>query len=132
MSSTSTQILQQFQKTVVNFFDELIGQCPNEPQFIIFRILVKDQLPAVELMNYFISKIYPEKTQIKSRDEKFILEKGCLFSSLDGGSVNYLRKIWRSPQFDDNDRETVWRWLESFIFLIEKYQKTLAREAEEK
>jgi len=127
-TSSTIQILQEFKRSVVTFFDELIEQCPEEPQFVIFRILIKDQLPTTEVMNYFIREIYPQRGMIKKQDEKFILETNCLFSSLDKSNVNYLRKLWRSPTFDAENRTTMWRWLSSFIYFIEKYQKAVEAE----
>jgi hypothetical protein len=38
------QILEKFHKCLVLFFDELIEMFPDEKEFIILRILEKDQI----------------------------------------------------------------------------------------
>lgn len=115
----------EFKKNLVQFFDELIEQFPEEGDFILFRIFIKDQLPIQEVMNYFITSIIPHKSEVKARDEKVINELS--FGMEDKNKSGSLKRIWRSPKLDAEDREVIWRWLDSFVFLVEKYQKSLLK-----
>lgn len=119
------QILNEFKKNLVNFFDELIDQFPEEGDFVLIRILVKDQLPITEVMNYFISEILPHKTMIKSRDERIFTEMNVLYFGLEKNQSNGIRKIWKSSALDKEDREIIWKWFDTFVFLVEKYQRSL-------
>lgn len=118
-------ILNEFKKALITFFDELIEQFPEEGELVFIRILLKDRAPVVEIMNYFIKKILPEKTTIKSRDQKFFTDSDALFGMLGDERAVNLRKIWKSPKLDKDDREVIWKWMDSFIFFIEKYQKAM-------
>ena len=119
------QILNEFKKNLVNFFDELIDQFPEEGDFVLIRILIKDQLPITEVMNYFISEILPHKAMIKSRDERIFTEMNVLYFGLEKNQSNGIRKVWKSSSLDKEDREIIWKWFDTFFFLVEKYQRSL-------
>jgi hypothetical protein len=119
---STIQILTEFKKNLVQFFDELIEQFPEEGDFVIFRIFIKDQLPIQEVMTYFITDILPRKAEIKARDDAIMNE---LSFGMDKNKAGSLRRIWRSPKLDAEDRNVIWRWFDTFIFLVEKYQKSL-------
>ena len=120
------EILKQFKNALISFLDELIVQFPAEGDLVIFRIFIKDRVPIVNILNYFVLKILPFKTMVKDRDEDFFLNKCELFESIqevgDKDKVNRFKKLWRSPLLDTDDKRVVWEWFDSFIFLSEKYQ----------
>jgi hypothetical protein len=126
------QIMSQFKNALISFLDELIGQFQSEGDLVIFRIFLKDRVPIVDVLNYFVLKILPLKNMVKDRDEDFFLNKCELFESLGGGDdsvdnkgkVNRFKMLWRSPSLDDDDKRVVWEWFDTFIFLSEKYQKS--------
>lgn len=121
------EIITQFKNSLISFLDELIDQFPNEGDLIIFRIFLKDRIPIVDVINYFVRCILPLKTSIKERDEDFFLNKCTLFESLQShdnkSKVNKFKTLWRSPSLDDEDKKIVWEWFDSFLYLSEKYQK---------
>jgi hypothetical protein len=125
---SSLQILTEFKKNLVQFLDELIDQFPEEGDFVIFRVFVNDQLPTQEIMNHFITSILPHKAIIKARDDKVFTEMNILYFGMDKSKAGVMRKIWRSPRLDVQDREVIWRWFDSFIYLVEKYQKVMENE----
>lgn len=125
---SSLQILTEFKKNLVQFLDELIDQFPEEGDFVIFRVFVNDQLPTQEIMNHFITSILPHKAIIKARDDKVFTEMNILYFGMDKSKAGVMRKIWRSPRVDAQDREVIWKWFDSFIFLVEKYQKVMENE----
>lgn len=114
-------ILNQFKNMIITFIDELINQFPEEPDLVIFRIFIKDQIPTVDLMNTFIHKVLPYKQMIVEKNEDFFLNHYNFFNNKE--KINYIKKIWMSDLLDKEDKKTMFKWFESFIFLAEKYQK---------
>jgi hypothetical protein len=124
-------ILTQFKNTLISFLDELIVQFPSEGDLVIFRIFLKDKAIIKDLMNYFVHKILPFKDMVKSRDEDFFLNKCTLFESIEKedskNKINRFKTLWRSKSLDKDDKRVVWEWFDSFIFLAEKYQKSVLK-----
>lgn len=123
MASNEFKILTEFKNSLITFIDELITQFPEEGDFVIIRIFLKDQVPIVDVINHVIRDILPIKMLVTAKDENFFLENNVLFGSLNKNKVNHFKKLWRSGRLDTDDKNVVWKWMESFIFLAEKYQK---------
>jgi hypothetical protein len=126
---TEQQILQAFKVNIIAFLDELIDQFPHETNIILARVFLKDQIPIQTTMQQFILKLESRdgllRDMAKERNDKFFLENN-IFSMSHDSSVNHFRKIWVSD-LDNEDRETIWRWIDSFIQLAEKYQTVKRR-----
>lgn len=118
-----TDILIEFKKQLVLFFDELIEQFPSESDFIIVRIFINDQIPIENVMNYFIKELLPLKDMVKQKDEAFFIKNNILFSAIDKTKVNHFKRLWRSDSLTEDDKNIIWEWFSTFIFLGEKYQK---------
>jgi hypothetical protein len=131
--NSKEQILAIFKQSIVSFMDELIDQFPRETGLILARIFLKDQIPIQVTMHNFIAKIEKDngllKRMIKNRNEVFFLENN-VFSvdsagenyALSGGTVNHFRNLWLSD-LDKEDRNTIWKWFESFAAMAKKYQE---------
>jgi hypothetical protein len=79
-----------------------------------------------DVMDYFVYKILPSRLQIKNRNEGFFMEHPTLFESLEKQSVNHFKRLWLS-QIDEENKLVIWKWVDTFIFLADKYQKCLKR-----
>ena len=123
----SLQVLQEFKDSLIKFFDELIDQFSSEPDLVIIRILLKDQIPITDILNYFIREILPEKQKIRDRDERFFTEGKSLFGMLPESKADTFKRIWKSPNLDKDDRLAIWRWTDLFVALAEKYQKSMVK-----
>jgi hypothetical protein len=123
------QVLQQFKNQLITFFDELISQFPSEPDLIIIRIFLKDQVSIKDVLIFFVHKLLTVRDMIKERKEEFFLDNNSLFQSLSKGKVNHFKKLWMSGRLDDEDKAVVWKWVDSFVFLADKYQKIMQTEA---
>ena len=119
------QILIDFRTALVNFFDELIEQFPEEGDLVMLRIFLNDQVPIADVMSVFISKLLPLKEIVIKRDVNFFLGAGAasLFEKLEKSKVNYFKILWQSDRLDDSDRDQIWKWYDYFIILAEKYQR---------
>ena len=111
----------EFHSAFSDFIIELYEQFPGEIDLLKAQVYVSTAITPEELISTFIQHILPHKANIKDRDDKFFLEKiGNMFSS-SIGKVNHFRNIWRSSTLDDEDREILWQWFDSFVLLAEKY-----------
>jgi predicted KAP-like P-loop ATPase len=115
------QILTQFKKALIQFFDELIECLPTEGNLVIIRIFLKDQIPIQDVMNLFITTLLPLKPIVVERNERFFIDNDDLFKSLNADNVNHFKTIWQSGKLDVDDKQCVWRWFDSFIVLTERY-----------
>lgn len=119
-------VLRDFRANMVTFLDELIEQFPSETDFILARLMVKDTISPEIIMSHFIKEILPYKDFIDKRDESFFMDsKASLFGNLNTGNgrVNHFKLLWKSSALDTEDREIIWKWFDTFIFLAEQYKK---------
>ena len=95
------EILRLFREKIIDFFDALIEQFPNEGDFIMLRILVEDA-PVEATIKNFHKVVFPHSEMITSKNEKFFLEK-CSeilknIPEINVGDIkiDHFRKIWLS------------------------------------
>jgi len=118
-------LIREFRMQLVSFLDELIEQFPEEGEFVIIRIFVKDQMPMADVLGRYIRDLLPFSNQIKDRNENFFLENDLLYTgtSIGASRINHFRNLWQSDKLDQNDRETVWKWMELFNAIASRYLK---------
>jgi hypothetical protein len=126
----SELILLQLQKSLISFFDEMIELFPKEPDFIKIRIYLKDQVEIQDVMDVFTYNITRTdmnnetvKKMIKERDDIAIMESPILTEYFTKDKINYYKKFWNSPHFVTDDKKMVWKWLDSFVGISERYNK---------
>jgi hypothetical protein len=124
---SETQILQQFKQQIIAFLDELIGQFPTEGDLILLRIFFNDQIPIKEVIDVFNYRLLTVRDMIKNRDEHFFLDSNTIFGDLETGKVNHFKKLWRSGRLDNDDKATIWRWVDAFVKIADKYSKFLSQ-----
>lgn len=116
----SIAILQQFNKQLATFLDELCEQFPNEEHIYMARILIENQIPIEEVMKQFASKVLPHKHLIEGRDEEFFLTHDASFFGLDANDeVNHFKNLW--TKVDVDDKYVIWQWFDLFVKLAERY-----------
>lgn len=123
-------VLNEFKNNLITFFDELIDQFPDLGELVIMRIFLKDQIcikNVIEMTGYQLNKNQGIiRKMIKDRNEEFFLEENNFFDVLSEQKKNKFLKfssIWRSKRLDKEDKETIWKWIDSFVFLTDKYNK---------
>jgi hypothetical protein len=123
---SKTQVLTEFKTGLISFFDELIDQFPQEGDLVMFRIFLKDQILIEDVMVIFNNAINKDngylKKMCKERNETFFLENN-VFDSISKLKITHFKKLWRSGSLDEEDKKVVWRWVDSFIYLGDKYLK---------
>lgn len=112
--SQKMTIMYEFRTQLLNFLDELMSQFPEESDFIIIRIFMKDQVPVYDVLGRFIRDLLPLKKQVDDRDEDFFLHNTLLYvqNGLAENKVNHFQKLWSSNKLDANDREMIWKWMD--------------------
>ena len=122
------QVLIEFKNNLISFFDELIDQFPLEPDLVMVRIFLKDQIPVKDAMEEFVHKITKNDNElrkmIKDRQEEFFLDNN-IFDNLGRDKVNHFSRIWRSDALDAEDKVVIWKWVDSFVYFSDKYIKLL-------
>jgi hypothetical protein len=127
-SINGVEILTEFKKQLVNFFDELIDQFPSESDLIVVRVFLKDQVPITDVLSYIIRELLRLQYLVQTKNEDFFLKNNILFSQIDKNKVNHFKRLWRSEQLDNDDKAVIWTWFSSFISLTERYQKIAQQE----
>jgi len=67
------------------------------------------------------------KKMIKDRNEVFFLEHN-LFDSLGKSKVGHFKQLWRSNHLENEDKEVIWKWVDTFVYLADKYAKIIAKQ----
>jgi hypothetical protein len=123
MSSKLMKIdyLKLFKNNLVEFFDELINQFPNDSDFIIARIFIKDKIPIEDILNAYIVNATPHEDLLKERDSDKIIQ--IIRKMKLGISENKLIKyaeMWK-VELDDEDKSVIWSWIDTFNNISKKY-----------
>lgn len=134
------QILQQFKIQLISFFDELISQFPEEPDLVMLRIFINDQIPTKDVMDICIHKINKPvegdnqsiRDMIKSRSEMFFIENNSLFQEISKSKVNHFKRLWMGGRLDNEDKKIVWKWIDSFVYLADKYSSVTTQNIKDK
>lgn len=120
-------VLQEFKNGLISFVDELIDQFPKEGDLIMIRIFLKDQIPIEQVINTFNNSINKDNNKlrkmIKERNELFFLENNVFDTSVSKNKILHFKKLWRSGRLDDDDKNVFWKWVDSFVYLGDKYMK---------
>ena len=128
--SSELELLIQLKTQLVNFLDELIETFPSEPDFVIFRIFINDQIPILDIMLYIIDELCPLYDMVKEKNEAFFLEHNILFAKFDekkSEQVNRFKRIWKSGTLDQEDKDVIWSWFNSIIYLGNKFTELKRR-----
>lgn len=129
--SSELEILIQLKTQLVSFIDELIETFPSEPDFVIFRIFINDQIPIVDIMEYIVTRLCPLQDMVKNKDESFFLNYNILFDKFDNKKnnekVNHFKRLWLSKNIDKEDKDVLWQWFASFIMLGNKYKEVKSK-----
>uniref|UniRef100_A0A6C0LWY3 Uncharacterized protein n=1 Tax=viral metagenome TaxID=1070528 RepID=A0A6C0LWY3_9ZZZZ len=117
------EVLREFKKQMILFFDELIDQFPDEGDLVVARLFISNQVPIVDVMNDFNLRINKDDKRLRKmiagrRDDFFL--KNTLFKS-HASNQNHFKKIWCSGVLDEDDKTVIWQWVDTFIFLGDKY-----------
>lgn len=122
------EILTEFKTQLIAFFDELIGQFPQEGDLVVCRLFIANQIPISEVMNIFNHKLNTNdqelRKMVKERNEAFFIDHN-IFDGFEKEKVNHFKKLWRSGLLDKEDKIVIWNWIDAFVYLGDKYTKAV-------
>jgi len=117
-----------FKTQLVAFLDDLIQLLPTEQEIVASKVLIDTEtIPISLIVEYFVEKLIPFKSMILERNESFFLDNNFLFEDLELGKVNYFRQLWLYS-VDDENKNILWAWFDTFIKLSERYIKITKNE----
>jgi len=124
--SDPTTILIRFRNQLVSFCDELIRQFPEEGDFVVFKLFITSQVPIKTIMegfNRYINKNEQKiRLMIKARNDDFFIREN-LFKFLSAERKNRLSTLWTDGRMDVEDKKVIWKWVDSFVMLGDRYAK---------
>jgi hypothetical protein len=63
------------------------------------------------------------KNIVATHNDAFFLEHN-IFDAIGGKKkANHFKKLWLSGLLADDDKETVWAWIDSFVVISDRYTK---------
>ena len=123
---TEILILKDFKKNLTSFIDGLIDQFPTDEDLIILRIYFNDQADIKKVMETFTHHLNKDdqklKEDIKNHNDSFLVESFTIDYFGNPKSIQF-KKIWRSPRLDQEDKKIIWKWIDGFVYLSDKYAK---------
>lgn len=120
---TEMKLLNKLHTDLLKFFDHLIEAFPKEGDLVIVRFALAQQYPITDVMEYIITQLLPLKSKVDNRDNNFFLENNILFEEIDNNKVNHFKRLWKSNDLDEEDRESIWRWFDKFLNIASRYAK---------
>lgn len=124
INSISTRM----EKMLVSFFDELIEQFPNEADFVALRVLISSgQAPMSVLLEVWLKNFEDDKKKIKERNPEFFTSSSGTLSSIGKTTiVDTFKRVWKVIDADEDNKKTIWKWVDNFVIIVEKYKKLMS------
>jgi hypothetical protein len=123
---TEIKILIIFKNQVLAFCDELIEQFPAEADFVVLRLFIDGRIPIKNAMEGFNKNINRDdnklRLMIKERNEQFFINENP-FTFLSTEKISRLSKLWTDGDMDQDDKDVIWKWIDSFVTIGDKYTK---------
>ena len=99
------EILGQFKVQLLTFFDELIGQFPQEGDIVIARLFIANQMPLEDAVNKFLWMLnYNDsecRTMIQKRNDKFFLEHEVFPLGESKWDPSFFKRLWKSTKLNN-------------------------------
>ena len=128
--TTQIEIIVEFKTQVTAFFDELIAQFPHEGDLVVMRLYIATQLDITDALNTFIHTITTNngvcRQAVKDRNEQYFMKMNITSDMDKKYKLGHFKSLWRSGQLDTDDKNVIWSWIDTFIFLADKYRKTIS------
>ena len=120
----------KFKLSLLQFMDELIEQYPTYPTLVMVRIVIKDQIAPVEVINKFVTEILPYSSFITLKNELIFSDLNVIYKSCFGikrdKEIKNLKKLWKNS--DEDNKKTIWKWFDFFLKMSQKYHKKFMKD----
>lgn len=124
--ASNFKLLITFKKQLIQFCEELCDLLPEDnEEFILLKIFIENQIPIEIAMKNFKKQINMNdghiKSMIKERNENFFLKEN-VFKFVSNEKINKLSKVWSSTKLDGSDKDAIWKWIDLFVDISDKYK----------
>lgn len=118
------EVLTTFKTQLLSFLDDVISLAPHEPNIKLLKIFVKDTVPIEVVMSFFIEFSTPEYLErALKRDDEFFLKDNPFELNIDNSNkVKEIEKLWRSDYLTQEEKNTIWEWVDVIIRIVEHYK----------
>ena len=129
----SSELLVLFKDQLLQFTDELLEIFENEPKLILLRVYIENNLeiePTVSKFNKAICGPLDLKEMIKNRNAKFFMEYDLmkLNNNSEQEQANFMLQLWDDQRLEDEDKETIWKWVDLFVSIAGCYSSKKEKE----
>ena len=127
MTTSLINILKEFKKQMTAFIDELIEQFPYKGELVIMRLFIANNMPVEDSIQKFSFKINDRngliKNMVKNRNSDFFLKESVFDKIGKTDSNNVFKELWMAKGVDDEDRNVIWQWVDSLLYIVDKYDE---------
>lgn len=122
----SSELLVIFRDQLLLFTDELLEIFQNEPKLILIRVYIENNLVVEDAVLKFAKALNGPSNldqMIKKRNEDFFLNYDMmkLNNSADTDSANFMLQLWKDDRLEDDDKTTIWSWVDLFVNIAQSY-----------
>lgn len=117
-------LIKEFKVQLVKFLDELCDQFPQEGDLMLIRFFISE-IPMADVLGRYQRDILPFEEKITRQDDRFFLEHPFLYTKtpITGEKINHFKELWTKNILSNEDKETVWKWMNLFNRIAKCYLK---------
>jgi hypothetical protein len=125
---------------VLEFLDELHTSLPDEDDIFALRLYYDLKKSPHSIMMDLIKQMMPQEEFIKARDDTYFKTNGAIFADIgkrDDDDANaqsqkdklrqekmyHFTKLWDKGVITDKSKDSIWRYFDTFIAIVKKYQR---------
>lgn len=123
MNQDKFKVIEVFKNNLINFFDVLIEQFPQETDLIIIRTFLSEMVSPFDIIDYFAHKLLNEKVKsvIAKEDEQFFIDNDTLFSEIKNKQkVFHFKNLYLAAT--ENQKKYIWQWFHKLVRIAEIYK----------
>ncbi len=120
-SINKIELLQLFRDNLIQFFSILNDRFPDEPDFMLLKMMFTIEIPVEDAVKIFASRILPHTKMVETQDDRFFLECTDIFEGIRREKVHYFKDLWQNENVTSDDKATIWKWFRLFLKLAKKY-----------
>lgn len=123
----SLQILINFKAQIIALCEELSQQLPSRAEdFIMMKLFFESQIPIESVMTNFIKLLAKNdnqaKNMIKERNSDFFVNNPVMRKMVSQRKIDMYASIWQSDELDEEDKTSIWEWIDVLVQLTDAYQ----------
>ena len=123
--TTQLDMLVEFKTQFTAFFDELIAQFPREGDLVVMRLYIATQMDIMNTVNSLLHEMNTNngssRQAIKDHNDEYFIKYKISHETNNKYKLNHFKTLWRSGGLDNEDKQVIWSWIDTFILMADKY-----------